>query len=83
MLYVVLDCHQAAVTDTAHGTVQGSLIDFWLAWPVGSMINSKQSFAEPVQLVQMHASQTVSSVFLPNMPTVKWLIRLAERLCCN
>lgn len=46
MLYVVLERQQAAVTDTTYGTVQGSLIDIWLAWPIGSMLDSKQSCAE-------------------------------------
>ena len=41
--------------------MQDSVIDFWLAWPIGSMLDSTQTFAEPVPLVQVHASPTASS----------------------
>lgn len=66
MLNVVFDCQQAAVKDPAHGTVQGSRINFWLAWHIGSMLDSKQSCAEPVQRVQVHASLSVSSESSPS-----------------
>lgn len=71
---MVLNSRQASVTDIAHGTVQGSVIDFWPARHVESMSDSIQSFVEPVQLVQVRASPTVSSMFLSNMGTVNPLI---------
>ena len=54
-------------TDTSYGIVQNPVTDFWIAWSVGTILNSKQSFAEPFQLVQVLAFPTISSVFLPNM----------------